>query len=174
MSDNKFRIAERRWLSDPSHGSWASYLRESRRIGEPVFTLDGINIAVLGDSSRDPDQNPYFDLTSFTPTEDGFIADVERAVHPEIEGAYDFPISPDEFDQASFPLWGWWSGQVVVCWSDTFSPSGPTLTIEIDSANFEAWEIQSGNQGTGYVYERDYITNNEQLRAAFLDPGSWA
>ena len=79
MSDVKFRRAERNWLSYGDYHSWMIYLRESRRVGQPIFTREDVIRAALPPSTRP---------VEFIPTEEGFNALVQKVANPPIERQY--------------------------------------------------------------------------------------
>jgi hypothetical protein len=175
MSDVKFRRAERNWLSYGDYHSWMIYLRESRRVGQPIFTREDVIRAALPPSTRP---------VEFIPTEEGFNALVQKAANPPIERQYQVPLGPDDFEIESYPMWRWWSGLIVVGWDHNglFGNPCPILSISVEST--DANEPVHGMQGMmgeeylpggwdqfygTYTYEVDCVSNRDQLFAAFQE-----
>jgi len=172
MADIKFRIAERNWLNENTKDTWVVYLRESRRIGQPVFTAEDVILASVN-------MGPM----RFEPTEDGFIASVIQATNPPIERIYHVPISSYDYDEESFPIWSWWSGDIVVKWDNDFAPGGcPALEIKVVGCDTTE-ELDVWNESPitprplevigEHLYEETCITNKEELHDALQDWDNW-
>jgi len=171
MADTRLRAAERDWLAEGTRDTWATYLREARRAGQPVFTAQDVIIAAIN-----------LGPMSFRHTEDGFIAKVIRATNPPIERIYHVPVGPHDYDEETFPLWSWWSGDITIKW-DSFAPDGcPALEInvsECDTTN----ELDIYNESPvnptplevlgEHLYEGTCVTNKEELHAALSDWDNW-
>jgi hypothetical protein len=176
MADIRYRKAEIQWLSQSTRDTWVAFMRESRLIGQPIFTANSLETALeiftcrnCGSRIRD-----YYDICSgcgssdigtqtlvweFSHTEDGFIAEVMFSPRPELE--------MDPYDAISYPIWAWWSGQVKVAWDDIFGC--PILTIYPVNAEFSVNQEDLSRR----VYS-SCVANQQQLIAAFLDHANWS
>lgn len=168
MSDVRFRAAERNWAVEGTREAWIAYLREARRAGNPVFTAQDVRMAPTA-------------LEQFEFTEEGFIARITRAEHPPIERIHRFPVGPDDYDEESVPIWGWWSGNIVVKWDYC-----PSLSIEVETcdvteiltveASWDDWAGAAREASTligEHQYEGDCVTNAKELNAALGDWDNW-
>ena len=172
MADTRFRIAERSWLSEGTRDAWVAYLREARRVGNPVFTAQDVIISAIN-------MGPM----RFKPTEDGFIASVIHATNPPIERIYQVPLGPDDYEEESFPVWSWWSGKIVVKWDNDFDLSGcPALEIKVEGCDTTD-ELDIWNESPitpeeltligEHLYEETCVTNREELHDALHDWDNW-
>jgi len=178
MSDIRYRLAERNWITEGTYETWVALLRESRRVGQPIFTASGV-IQAQGGCCVNATCETAGALTNFQFTEDGFTTKVTNAINPQIEQTYNIPVGPDDYEAESYPIWDHWGGTIKVSWDDYFDPPCPTLTIQVDYAGIDA-DDPMGMYLAGierhlheYTYEGDSVTNQQELAAAFLDDSNW-
>jgi len=75
-----------------------------------------------------------------------------------------------DLEPEGFPLWGTWSGKVIVEWGDVFYPQCPGISIEVESTDRDPGGRELEDY---YYYEGDCVTDSAQLLTALNDPLHW-
>lgn len=176
MTDRKYREAQRAWQTEGDYFSWVNWLRESRRIGQPLFT-ESLLHRLLMTGCDDQEEYPPIEKyqIQYHDTDDGFIVDVNNARNPLIETLQSYRVAFG-YEQDYFELWDRWSGQLKLCWTTDFDFPCPGLELEA-----AAWQqpgrgyyvVRDPEPGDVYIYEAGCVYTPSQLQHALCDVIGW-
>lgn len=176
MTDRRYRIAERAWQTEADYFSWINWLRESRRVGKPLFTEALLHNLLMVGCQKQEELDPLERYNiQYQDTDDGFVVDVNNARNPLIETLQSYRV-PHGYESDYFELWNRWSGQLKLCWTTDFEPPCPGLELEA-----AAWQQPGGGYYVVrdpeppdvYIYESGCVTTAEQLQMALCDVIGW-